>query len=204
MVTAAIVQGIREAILLTEEDINTLKNSLLDHLSVQAQQVKSINYHWNANDFPTVAPVQTPYASPGSATQPPVSVINIFPLLQPIRTTGGNPSVLDSATGFARHRVGWRIRVESDSLIPTRAAACRWSKAPRRCWRQLMNILYLLPGDELLISCAWCGGRMILLLPSRMAESRIPVSIQTPRESSAKFRKINARQKERERKRKRK
>lgn len=45
MVTAAIVQGIREAILLTEEDINTLKNSLLDHLSVQAQQVKSINYH---------------------------------------------------------------------------------------------------------------------------------------------------------------
>lgn len=39
MVTAAIVQGIREAILLTEEDISALKSSLLDHLSVQTQQV---------------------------------------------------------------------------------------------------------------------------------------------------------------------
>lgn len=56
MVTAAIVQGIREAILLTEEDISTLKNSLHDHLSLQTQQqqkaaeryLKRLDYYLSA------------------------------------------------------------------------------------------------------------------------------------------------------------
>jgi len=55
LVTTAIVQGIREAILVTDEDINTLKNSL-DDLSLQSQQqqkaaeryLKRLDYYLSA------------------------------------------------------------------------------------------------------------------------------------------------------------
>ena len=53
LVTTAIVQGIREAILVTDEDINTLKNSL-DDLSLQSQQVgppHSLHYYYLSIKF---------------------------------------------------------------------------------------------------------------------------------------------------------